>query len=204
MDPTPRPKIIIVDDECEVTRTLELILKEIDAEIRCFSQPSELLELEPEEGVGCFIIDLRLPQMDGLQLLRQLRATGWPWSFLVITGFGEVPDAVSAMRQGAVDFIEKPWDNEKLVASVRGALDRDRRRCEFETRRRHVFERLERLTPREHQVLNLVVKGKLNKQIAENLGVAVKTVETHRSRLTRKLEADSVAELVRIVLEAQQ
>jgi FixJ family two-component response regulator len=141
--------------------------------------------------------------MSGMELIENARQVGWDQPFIVVTGFGKVPDAVTAMRRGAVDFLQKPLSRDAFVASVQKAIERDALRHEREEKKRLVMDRMNRLTPRENEVLNLVVEGRLNKHIAEELSVSVKTVEAHRSNLTRKLDVDSLAQLVRFVLEAR-
>ncbi|MFK8111748.1 MAG: response regulator transcription factor [Rubripirellula sp.] len=200
---SPCPYVYLIEDDVQVLDSLGWMLSGLDIETRSFGKPSELLKLDPPSGVGCLVVDLRLPEMSGIELIEKARELGWEQPFIVITGFGRVPDAVSAMRRGAVDFLQKPLSTESFVASVRRAIARDTVRHERSEKKRLITDRMNRLTPRESQVLELVITGKLNKQIAEELSVSVKTVEAHRSNLTRKLDVDSVAQLVRFVLEAR-
>ena len=198
---TSLPTVYLIEDDADVRQSLQWMLSELEVNVEAFDKPSSVLSVSPPESTGCLVVDLKLPEMDGMMLLEKLRGSGWNLPFIVITGYGSIPDAVSAMREGAVDFIQKPLLKAPLLDRVRQALDRDRRRRENEEREKQVAERIDRLTPREVEVLDLVVKGKLNKQIAQELGVSIKTIETHRSSVTRKLEVDSVAQLVRLVLE---
>ena len=200
---TAPPTVYLIEDDAEVRQSLQWMLSELDVSVEAFDKPSSVLALPPPSSVGCLVVDLRLPEMDGMALLQKLRGSGWKLPFIVITGFGSIPDAVSAMREGAVDFIQKPLFKAPFLDRVSQAIKKDESRRECEERKSHVLAMLDRLTPREGEVLDLVVTGRLNKQIAVDLGVSIKTVETHRSSVTRKLEVDSVAQLVRLVLEAR-
>ncbi len=176
-------------------------LRQLDATIEVFGKPSGVLAIAAPDTPACLIVDLRLPEMSGLELLRTLRSKGWGMPFVIITGFGDVAGAVEAMQFGALHFLEKPVDEAELVRVVQAAFSQDRERLE-KLRLHTEFEtKLATLTPRETDVLKAVVAGKLNKQIASDLELSIKTVETHRSNLTRKLEVDSVAQLVRLVVE---
>lgn len=196
--------IYVVDDDRDVQVSIGWILSSLGWKIRMFDRPSDILSLPIPAHCGCLVVDLQLPEMDGLELLRRLREKGWQLPFVVMSGFGDIPGAVTAMRLGAHDFLEKPISPEQLLQIVTKAVDRDRVRHEKELYLLSIQRRFDRLTPREKQVLELVVQGRLNKQIASDLKVAIKTVESHRSSLTKKMEVDSVAQLVRYVIECRQ
>lgn len=180
------------------------MLRRVDAEIKSYSRPSEMLNTHPTSGPSCLLVDFQLPEMDGLSLLAMLREQGWQMPFIVISGFGDVPVAVNAMRLGAIDFLQKPIEEETICQLASEAIRRDRERVLVFRRHKVIGERLQRLTKREFDVLEGVVAGRLNKQIATDLGIKVKTIETHRANLTRKLEVASVAQLVRMVLSHRQ
>ena len=194
--------IYVVDDDKGMRDLLTRCLADLEAELVAFSRPSEILAVAPPSTASCLLVDYRLPEMDGLTLLGTLRSNGWSMPFLVVTGYGEVPLAVSAMHLGAVDFLEKPFDESVLRKQVSHALAEDAMRIRTSADTARLLEKLNKLTARERQVLQLVVDGKLNKQIAANLGVSLKTIETHRANLMRKLEPGSLARLVRMVIES--
>ena len=193
----------MVEDDAQVIESVQHMLLEMDIETVLFSRPSQLLKIPPPVGIGCLIVDLNLPEMTGMELIEKAREIGWRHPFIMISGAGEVPDAVAAMRLGACNFLQKPIIPEALVSSVRDAIDQDIDREARDAKKRQIAERMSRLTKRENEVLDLIVDGKMNKQIAEELSVSVKTVEAHRSNLTRKLDVASVAQLVRFVVESR-
>ena len=199
-----RPLIYLIEDDAAVQESLVWALRHVDAEIKTFSRPSELLDILPTLVPGCLLVDFRLPEMDGLSLLRELRNRGWALPFIVISGCGDISTAVSAMRLGAVDFMEKPIDENSLCRLIEDAISGDRERLALSSRHQLIAARLASLTKRELDVLDCVVVGRLNKQIAVELGIKIKTVETHRANLTRKLEVESVAQLVQMVIEYRQ
>ena len=192
-----------MEDGVQVLNSIGWMLSKIGIEPCSFTKPSEFLEAEPYHGVGCLVVDLKLPEMSGMELMEKARQLGWDQPFIVVTGFGKIPDAVTAMRQGAVDFLQKPLSPDKFIESVQKAIQFDTIRYERKEKKRLIADRMNRLTPRECEVLDLVVEGRLNKHIAKELSVSVKTVEAHRSNLTRKLDVDSLAQLVRLVLESR-
>lgn len=200
----PTAKICLIEDDLAVRESLIWMLRDVDAEISGYTLPSEILAVRPVKGPSCLIVDLRLPEMDGLTLLAKLRRLGWEMPFVVISGFGDVSLAVNAMRLGAVDFLQKPIDRDAICRTIQGAIQSDRERIAIADRYQAVANRLETLTRRETDVLNEVVAGKLNKQIAIKLGIKVKTVETHRANVMRKLAVDSVAKLVQTIIEYRQ
>jgi FixJ family two-component response regulator len=151
---------------------------------------------------GCLLLDVRMPGMSGLELQEYLRANQIAIPVIIITGHGDVPMAVRAMKSGAVDFIEKPFNDELLLESIRYALALDVKQRDMQKQRAEIATRLARLTPREHEVMVMVTNGKANKEIAGNLGVSAKTVEAHRARVMEKMEANSLADLVRMAINA--
>lgn len=200
----PAPLIYLIEDDESVRDALAWTLRHVDAEIKAYSRPSELLSIQPTSVPGCLLVDFRLPEMDGLSLLKELRDRGWELPFIVISGCGDISVAVTAMRLGAIDFMEKPIDEEVICRLVQDALENDRERLALSNYHEVIAARLASLTKRELDVLEGVLAGRLNKQIAVELEIKVKTVETHRANLTRKLQVESVAQLVQMVIEHRQ
>ena len=196
-----RQTVFLVEDDKAVrdSVTRMLILDGLDVE--AFGDPSELLNVYDPSKPGCLLIDLRLPQMNGLELHVELLKLGCQHPFIIITGHGDVPHATAAMRAGAVDFLEKPFDRQCLLDRIHEAIRRDATHRQKRARQESIQARTDLLTPREREVLKLVVDGKLTKQIARELGITTKTVEVHRSRVTTKMQAESVAQLVRLMTE---
>ena len=194
-------QVFIVEDDLLVQKSLKRALAPLDLELNVYDKPSEILSVAPPNTAACVLVDLRLPEMTGLDLLQSLRSNGWLMPFVVVTGFGSVPGAVSAMQLGAMHFLEKPVDDVQLSNVVISALNRDQEELFKRQERIDFVEKLSSLTPRETEVLDAVVQGKLNKQIAKSLSLSVKTIELHKSNLRRKLKVDSVAQLVRLVTE---
>ncbi len=192
--------VFVVDDDPAMRDSLRWLLESVDLEVRTFESAGRFLEgLEPTRP-SCLVLDVRMPGLSGLDLQAELvrRDVGIP--VIMISGHGDVPVAVRAMRAGAIDFIEKPFSDQLLLDRVRQAIERDQAESASDSRRVQVEGRVAQLTPREREVMNLVVAGRPNRRIAEDLGLSQKTVEIHRARVMAKMEADSLAELVRDVL----
>lgn len=190
----------IVDDEEAVRASLSFLLSTSGFAVRTHASALAFLELAPEIKNGCLVTDLRMPDVDGVELLRRLNAAGAMLPTIVVTGHGDVQMAVEAMKNGALDFIEKPFADEVIIQSIRRAVDKaatliDAGQVEAKTR-----ERLSSLSEREMQVLKGVVQGRPNKTIAFELGISPRTVEVYRAGLMSKMQAGSLAELVRMVL----
>lgn len=195
--------VFVVDDEEPMRNALRRLLSSAALPAQTFSSAAEFLEKYERRGPGCLVLDLHMPRMTGLELQKELQSRGITLPIIFLTGAGSVPQAVSAMRAGAVDFLEKPFSNEELVEHVKKALEMDRRALEHGARRALAKERVSTLTPREKEVLVLLSRGQSNKVIARKLELSPRTVEGYRARITEKLEAKSVAELVRIVQQCQ-
>jgi len=194
--------VYIVDDDAAVRDSLSWLLESIDLSVACFASADALLSAFDPECVGCVLVDIRLPGMSGLELQQRL-ATLYPdVPVIIITGHGDVPAAVRAMKAGAVDFVEKPFSDHHLIDCIQRALAQHERWQEHHSVCETIRSRLERLTPRERQVLDRVVAGQLNKQIAADLGLSHKTVEVHRAHVMKKMEAPSLAQLVRMTVVA--
>jgi FixJ family two-component response regulator len=194
------PTVFLVEDD---SRVRNVLTRTIAAEgIRCeaFGSGKEFLERYDGHRPACLVTDLQMPEMTGIEVQQALLDQGHRLPVIFITGYGDVPKAVTAMKGGAVDFIEKPFRNDVLLAAVRKALAGDVENIEREEETRASAERLALLTPRERQVLDLVVEGKANKVIADELDLSIKTVEFHRAHVMQKMEVVSVAELVQQIV----
>ena len=193
----PEPTVYLVDDDAAICRSLARLMKAVGYRARTFASPDEFLHHYRDQGPACLVLDMQLPGMTGLELQRTLATGQWPLPIVFITGHGDVPTSVQAMKGGAVDFLPKPFLDADLLQAVAQALDRSKQQHATRLALEGVRQRLEGLTQREHQVLAGVVEGKLNKQIAAELGTTEKTVKVHRGRVMEKMEATSVAALVR-------
>ncbi|HTO77666.1 MAG TPA: response regulator transcription factor [Thermoanaerobaculia bacterium] len=191
-------RVFVVDDDPGVRKSLARLLRSAGLEPIAFESPQEFLRTLGAEPAGCAILDVTMPGLDGLTLQRELTSRGSELPVIFLTGHGDVPKSVQAMKGGAKDFLTKPVDDEVLLDAVRRALEVDRAGRESRRERTEIQKRLAALTPREREVMEGVVAGRLNKQIASDLGISEKTVKVHRGRVMEKMAASSVAELVRM------
>jgi RNA polymerase sigma factor (sigma-70 family) len=198
------PVIYVVDDDAAILKAVCRLLRASGYEVRPFDSPRAFLEKHDPEVPGCAVLDVAMPGLDGLELQEALAASDSDRQVIFVTGEGDIPTSVRAMRAGAADFLTKPVDEEVLLAAIKVALERDRRARESRESRLLVERRLATLTPRERQVLELVVAGRLNKQIAAQLGTGEKTVKVHRARVMEKMNVRSVADLVRGLERARE
>lgn len=192
----------VIDDDDDARDSLAFLLSTADVEVHAYESAVAFLRALPQVTGGCIITDVRMPEIDGIELLRRLHEAGTPLPVIVMTGHGDVPLAVEAMKLGAIDFLEKPFDDDALLAAVRMALSKNRVDSEQESRKAEVKERLASLSPREQQVLDGLVAGHPNKTIAFDLGISARTVEVYRANLMTKMQARSLSELVRMALLA--
>jgi FixJ family two-component response regulator len=189
--------VYIVDDDAIVREALSTLLRANGKQVQIFTSGRDFLDVERQDSCACLILDLRMPGMNGLQV-QELIASQTTIPVIFITGRGDVPSTVTAMKGGAVDFLTKPIDESALLASIDKALEQDRRLRLAALERENLLTRYRLLTPREQQVLPLLVRGLLNKQAAGELGITEYTVQIHRGHIMRKMEADSFATLVKL------
>jgi FixJ family two-component response regulator len=199
-----RQTVYVVDDEPAVRQSLRWLLESVGLAVVSFGSAQELLDHEvADDGNSCLILDVRLPGMSGLELLEILEQRGIALPKLIITGHADVPMAVRAMKHGAVDFIEKPFSDQMLLERVHNALGKGAEEYRSRCAVREIQRNASGLTGREREVMELVVSGQANKQIAQRLGISQKTVEVHRARVMEKMQARGVAELVRMCVEGE-
>ena len=192
----------VVDDDEAVRDSLRVLLDAAGFAVRTHASAEALLASGPTLP-GCVLTDVRMPGMDGLELLRRLHAAAIPMPVVLMTGHADVPTAIRAMKAGALDFLEKPFSDDALVGAARAALNEGRRTAEAGARREQASARIAGLTPREREVFDLLVEGLPTKAIARALGTSPRTIEVHRARVMGKLEARSLPELVRLALAVQ-
>jgi len=195
--------VFVVDDDHAVREGLGLLLGSAGFAVETYPSADDFLDTYEPGRPGCLVLDIRMPGLDGLALQERLVSRGLELPIIILSGHGDVPAAVRAFKHGAVDFFQKPVNEEALLAGVRQALGRDAERRRARAHRGEALHRLEKLTPREREVLEHVVAGRANKAIAAELGISERTVELHRARIMRKLKARSLPELTRLVLAAQ-
>lgn len=194
--------VYVVDDDSGVRQALSSLLRSVGLRVETFGTAHEFLDSQRADMPSCLVLDVRLPDGSGLDLPDELHNLDVPLPIIFITGHGTIPMSVRAMKSGALEFLTKPFRDEDLLGAIDVALERDRVARADRSEQTEARHRVDRLTPREREVLGLVVAGKMNKQIAAQLGTAEQTVKQHRGRVMRKLEVDSVAELIRVVERA--
>jgi len=196
---TGDPIVIVVDDDPSVRSSLKLLVSTVGLRVESFESAETVLERTLPDTVSCFVLDVRLRGLSGLDFQRELAARNIRIPIVFITGHGDIPMSVRAMKAGAVEFLTKPFRDQDLLDAIHLALERDRARREEEQERIQLQQRFESLTSRERDVLWMVVSGMLNKQIAAQLGTAENTVKVHRRRAMEKMGAQSLAELIRMI-----
>lgn len=200
-DPTTdRGTIYVVDDDPAMRDSLEFLLGTAGFRVASFASAAAFLAALPDLEFGCVVSDLRMPGIDGMELLRRLATQPSPPPTVIMTGHGDVPLAVEAMKLGATDFLEKPFEDEHLIRAIESSLRRHASTAEGTAERDDIACRIAALTPREHQVLDGIVAGQSNKLIARDLDISPRTVEIYRANVMTKMQAGSVSELVRLVL----
>ena len=196
-----KPTVFLVDDDAAFLKAIDRLLRSSGYVTECFSSANEFLAQRRAGLAGCALVDLRMPDMDGMALQRALAESANPLPVVFLTGQGDIPSSVAAMRRGAEDFLVKTSPKAVVIAAIERALARDARERDQRARRHDQQSRFETLTPRERQVLSQVMQGRLNKQIAADLGIDERSVKRHRTHLMRKLEVKSVAELAQLAVE---
>jgi FixJ family two-component response regulator len=195
---SPKGTVWVVDDEPSVRKSVARLLTTAGYRVLVFASAAEFLRSEARGQVGCLVLDVQMPDLNGLELQEALNRGGGSPAIVFITGHGDIPTSVRAMRAGAVDFLSKPFDQKELFEAIERALRRAGEESAGLAAARAAADLLERLTPREHEVLLHVLAGEMNKQIASSLGTSEKTIKVHRGRVMHKLRVRSVADLVRL------
>ena len=196
------PTVFVVDDDASVRRALQRLMASVKLRVETFASAREFLGCQPARGPACLVLDVRMPGLSGLDLQHELSRADQALPIIFITGHGDIPMSVRAMKAGAVDFLQKPFNDRELFDAVYQALARNRRARREQAELAEIQRRLGTLTRREYEVLTWVITGMLNKQIAAALGVAEKTITVHRARVMQKLHIVSVAALVRLAEKA--
>jgi two-component system response regulator FixJ len=196
------PIVFVVDDDAEVLDSLRFLIESIGLAVRTYASAHDFIDAMGDDPFGCLVLDVRMPGMSGLQLLEELRRRGVNLPTIVLTGHPDVKVAVRALKFGAFDFLEKPLGDQPLLDLINEAIARGRQAREASAERNHARGLVQALSPREREVLRLLVAGKANKEIADVLGLSTRTIEGHRGRLGEKLRVGSLAEMVRIAILA--
>ncbi len=199
-EPDRKQTVYIVDDDQAIRHAMELLMRSVGLDYEIFHSADDFLAGHTNARAGCLVLDIRMPGLGGLELQEKLNGMGSTLPIIFITGHGDVPMAVEAMQKGAVDFIQKPFRDQELLDRVGEALKTDQKRRSARNQQAEVAGRIDKLTKREREVMDLVVTGKPNKVIAYELGVSQRTVEIHRARVMEKMQARSLADLVRMHL----
>ncbi|MFC1639193.1 response regulator transcription factor [Gemmatimonadota bacterium] len=199
-----KPRVFIVDDDQGVRESVRILMRSIGVESEAYPSADEFLERHDPDKPGCLVLDVRMPGMSGLELQERLTSLGSTLPVIFITAHGDVPMAVEAVRAGAMDFVQKPFRDQELIDRIQDAFAANSKIREKLRDLGRINERIASLTPREHEVMERVVEGSANKVIAIDLGLSQRTVEIHRARVMSKMEADSVSQLVQMVMRARE
>lgn len=192
--------VYVIDDDPAMRDSLDFLLDAAGLKARLFESAVSFLEALPELGPGCIVSDVRMPNLDGLELLKRLRETNKPLPIIIMTGHGDIPLAVEAMKLGAIDFIEKPFEDDRLIGTITAALSGAAQRHKGDAVTADIASRIASLSPRERQVLDGLVAGLSNKLIARDYDISPRTIEVYRANVMTKMQASSVSELVRFAI----
>lgn len=192
------PIVFLVDDDELFRRSTERLIRTAGLNVQPFSSARDFLKSPRPEGPACLVLDVRMPGLSGMDVQRELAQSGFHIPIIFITGHGDIPMSVRAMKAGAVEFLTKPFRSRVLIEAIRAAIERDRSALQKQSETRELRERYEQLTPREREVMTLVAKGLLNKQVAGELSTTEATVKFHRAHIMQKMRADSLADLIRM------
>jgi len=194
----PDPVVFVVDDDPSVRRSTERLLRSAGLKVQTFSSAREFLSSHRSEGPACLVLDVRMPGLSGMDLQKELAQSGIRIPIIFITAHGDIPMSVRAMKAGAAEFLTKPFRSRSLLDAVRAAIERDRSSHKERTEAQELHARYEQLTPREREVMPLIVSGMLNKQVAGELATTERTIKFHRAHIMQKMKAQSLADLVRM------
>jgi FixJ family two-component response regulator len=194
--------IFIIDDDASVCKSLARLLQISGFNVETYESSEQFLSREPYHGTGCIVLDVRMPGLSGMELHDELIRVGYTLPIIFITGHGDIPMSVRAMKKGAVDFLPKPFDEEELLQAVAKAIEADKKTKAEQSEHRRIIRLIEKLTPREREIVPYIIGGMLNKQIAFTLRISEKTVKIHRGRIMEKLGVRSITELVHLAEKA--
>jgi two-component system response regulator FixJ len=196
------PKVYVIDDDAAMRDSLNFLLDAANFEVALFESATNFLELLPRLDFGCVISDIRMPGIDGIELLRRMKLLDSRFPIVIITGHGDVPLAVEAMKLGAVDFLEKPFEDDRLIGIIEAAIRQNEPAAKDEAVTQDIAARIESLSPRERQVMDGLIAGHSNKMIARNYDISPRTIEVYRANVMTKMQAGSLSELVRLAMRA--
>jgi FixJ family two-component response regulator len=198
MNETKKPVVFIVDDDASVLKSLKRLVRSVDLAVETFTSAMDFLRSPVYDGPCCLVSDIRMPGLSGIDLKKKMTETGKHIPTIFITGYGDIPMSVKAMKQGAEDFLEKPFNDQDLLDTIQHAIGKSRETIRDQSKIVRIQQYEESLTPREREVFHMVVRGMLNKQIAYDLHISEKTVKIHRAQVMKKMQAKSLADLVRM------
>jgi len=193
-----QPTVVVIDDDASVRKALDNLFRSVGLEVELFGSPQDFLQSERPDRPGCIVLDVRFPGRSGLDMQREISAANTPLPIIFITGYGDIPMSVRAMKAGAVEFLTKPFRSRGLLDAVRAAIERDRLAQKEQSETGELRERYEQLTPREREVMVRVAAGLLNKQVASELATTERTIKFHRAHIMQKMRAESLPDLVRM------
>jgi len=196
------PKVYVIDDDAAMRDSLNFLLDAANFEVALFETATNFLEVLPRLDFGCVISDIRMPGIDGIELLRRMKLLDSRFPIVIITGHGDVPLAVEAMKLGAVDFLEKPFEDDRLIGIIEAAIRQNEPAAKDEAVTQDIAARIESLSPRERQVMDGLIAGHSNKMIARNYDISPRTIEVYRANVMTKMQAGSLSELVRLAMRA--